>query len=226
MNQSFDDEQVEKMLKGLPKAPPMSPLEIKRFEKQIDALVASEKGRSQRKSWIPNLSVAASAVALIAGIAIYSGGSESLPTSLPGVVASQSPQPGTDAPESEDSEVSPGSTTGNEDDEERTVYGQSGTPTPGVNKKSVPVLTSNLDYSSNLATAKKKVLAVAINGNLDLVSSARVSCSIKLGIDEQLWAIDSGTYQGENIDAYYFGNSVSNLSIKIVGFDCTLITEL
>lgn len=225
MNQSFDDEQVEKLLKGLPKAPPMSPLEVKRFEKQIDALVASEKGRSQRKSWVPNLSVAASVVALVAGIAIYSGGSDSLPTSLPGVVASQSPQPGTEAPESEGSEVSPGSSQGNDDDD-RTVYGQSGTPTPGVNKKSVPVLTSNLEYSSNLAAAKKKVSAVAVNGNLDLVSSARVSCSIKLGIDEQLWAIDSGTYQGENIDAYYFGDSASNLSIKIVGFDCTLITEL
>jgi hypothetical protein len=225
VNQSFDDEQVEKLLKGLPKAPPMSPLEIKRFEKQIDALVASERVRSQGKSWIPNLSVAASVVALIAGIAIYSGGSDSLPVSLPGVVASQSPQPGTEAPESEGLEVSPGSSQGNDDDD-RTVYGQSGTPTPGVIKKSIPVLTLNLDYSSNLAAAKKKVSAVAINGNLDLVSSARVACSIKLGIDEQLWAIDSGTYQGENIDAYYFGNSSSNLSIKIVGFDCTLITEL
>jgi hypothetical protein len=225
VNQSFDDEQVEKLLKGLPKAPPMSPLEVKRFEKQIDALVASEKEASKRKSWVPNLSVAASVVALIAGIAIYSGGSDSLPTSLPGVVASQSPQPGTEAPESEGTEVSPGSSKGN-DDEDRTVYGQSGTPTPGVNKKSVPVLNSNLDYSSSLATAQKKVSAVAVKGNLDLLSSARVACSIKLGIDEQLWAIDSGTYQGENIDAYYFGDSASNLSIKIVGFDCNLITEL
>lgn len=225
MNQSFDDEQVEKLLKGLPKAPPMSPLEVKRFEKQIDALVASEKEASQRKSWVPNLSVAASVVALIAGIAIYSGGSNSLPTSLPGVVASQSPQPGTEAPESEGTEVSPGSSKGN-DDEDRTVYGQSGTPKPGVNKKSVPVLNSNLDYSSSLAAAQKKVSAVAVKGNFDLLSSARVACSIKLGIDEQLWAIDSGTYQGENIDAYYFGDSASNLSIKIVGFDCNLITEL
>lgn len=225
MNQSFDDEQVEKLLKGLPKAPPMSPLEVKRFEKQVDTLVASEEGRSQRKSWVPNLSVAASVVALVAGIAIYSGGSDSLPTSLPGVVASQSPQPGTEAPESEGTEVSPGSSKGN-DDEDRTVYGQSGTPTPGANKKSVPVLNSNLDYSSSLAAAQKKVSAVAVNGDLDLLSSARVACSIKLGIDEQLWAIDSGTYQGEDIDAYYFGNSASNLSIKIVGFDCALITEL
>jgi hypothetical protein len=225
VNQSFDDEQVEKLLKGLPKAPPMSPLEVKRFEKQIDALVASEKEVSQRKSWVPNLSVAASVVAIIAGIAIYSGGSDSLPTSLPGVVASQSPQPGTEAPETEGTEVSPGSSKGN-DDEDRTVYGESGTPTPGVNKKSVPVLNSNLDYSSSLAAAQKKVSAVAVKGNLDLISSARVACSIKLGIDEQLWAIDSGTYQGENIDAYYFGDSASNLSIKIVGFDCNLITEL
>lgn len=225
MNQSFDDERVEKLLKGLPKAPPMSPFEVKRFEKQVDALVASEKEGSQGKSWVPNLSVAASVVALIAGIAIYSGGSDSLPTSLPGVTATQSPQPGTEAPESEGTEVSPESSKGN-DEEDRTVYGQSGTPTPGINKKSVPVLNSNLDYSSSLAAAQKKVSAVAVKGNLDLLSSARVACSIKLGIDEQLWAIDSGTYQGENIDAYYFGDSASNLSIKIVGFDCTLITEL
>ena len=36
-----EDDFVEKLLRDLPKAPPMNKLEIKRFEKHIDSLVAA-----------------------------------------------------------------------------------------------------------------------------------------------------------------------------------------
>ena len=225
MTKSHDDEFVEKLLKGLPKAPPMSPLEIKRFEKNVDALVAQEKENQSKKNWVPSFSVAASVVALVAGIAIFSGGTESLEKSVPQVISSQAPDSNIGNPSSESGQPTsaPSKEKGGDG---RTLYGQSSSPTPGTNNKSVPVLRSGFEYSSDLAAARKKVLTQAVKGNLDSLSSARVSCSVQLGVDERLWAVDEGTYQDENIDAYYFGDSKSSLKIKIVGNDCNLITEL
>lgn len=225
MNQSFDDEQVEQLLKNLPKAPPMSKIDIKRFEKQIDGLVASETNPHQRKNWIPTLSAVASVAILIAGFAIFSGGSSKLSTAIPGIGASQSPAPNVSSPGDVGSGNSSG-TTQNDESSGQTVYGQSPTPKPGANRTSVPVLRSNLDYSSSLNEARKKTTLQAVKGNLEALSSSQLSCSVKLGIDHQLWAIDIGTYQGEDIEAYYFGETASNLLVKIVGYGCTLITEL
>ncbi len=225
MNKSPDDEFVEKLLKGLPKAPPMSPLEVRRFEKQIDLLVAIEKEKTTKRNWIPRLSVAASIVALIAGIAVFSGGSETLQNTVPNVITPDSPATETKSPSKEGGKPTPEASKENTDDG-RTIYGQSSSPSPGEGKKSVPVLRSGFEYLSELSAAKKKILSQAVKGNLDSLSSAQLSCSIQLGIDESLWAIDEGTYMEENIDAYYFGETISGLMIKIVGNDCTLITEL
>lgn len=225
MNKSPDDEYVEKLLKGLPKAPPMSPLEVKRFEKQIDLLVAMEKEKTSKRNWIPRLSVAASIVALIAGIAVFSGGSETLKNTVPNVITPDSPGTETKSPSTGGGKPTPKASKENTDDG-RTIYGQSSSPTPVVRKKSVPVLRSGFEYSSELSAAKKKILSQAVRGNLDSLSSAQLSCSIQLGVDESLWAIDEGTYMEENIDAYYFGESISGLKIKIVGNDCNLITDL
>ena len=225
MNKSPDEEFVEKILKGLPKAPPMSPLEIKRFEKQVDALVAKEKEKSAQKNWIPRLSVAASVVALVAAVAVFSGGNEAIQNTIPDVVSSQSPQVETDKPSpGDDNEIENPPKENNDGD--RTVYGENSSPTPGISKRSVPILNSGFEYSTELSSARKKVQTVAVKGNLDSLSSAQVSCSIQLGIDENLWAIDEGTYLQENIYAYYFGESASSLKIKIVGNDCNLIKDL
>ena len=225
MNNSPEDEFVEKLLKGLPKAPPMSPLEVKRLEKHIDVLIAAEKEKKANKNWIPRLSVAASVVALIAAVAVFSGGNEAIQNTIPDVVSSESPEMEIDKSATgndKESEKPPKENTG----DGRTVYGEDGSPTPGASKKSVPILSLGFEYSTELSTARKKVLEQAVKGNLDSLSSAQVSCSVQLGIDESLWAIDEGSYMQENIYAYYFGDSISALKIKIVGNNCNLITEL
>ena len=228
MSKQPDDEFVEKLLRGLPKSPPMSPLEVKRFEKQIDALVLAEKGDVGSKKWKRSLPIAASIITLIAGFAVFSGGNEVIGAKTPSVI--NTPSPGSDekVPGIESPNPIPTSSSSSSGipDEGRTVYGQSKSPTPAVGGKSVPVTDSGLDYSSNLVAAKEKILRTATKGDFKLLSSTQVSCSVQLGVDKSLWAIDSGTYDGEFIDAYYFGSSSSSLSIKIVGFGCKLISEI
>ena len=150
---------------------------------------------------------------------------EAIQNTIPDVVSPASPEVETDKPltgNGKESENPPKENAG----DGRTVYGEDGSPTPGANKKSVPILSLGFEYSTELSAARKKVLAQAVKGNLDSLSSAQVSCSVQLGIDESLWAIDEGTYMQENIYAYYFGDSISALKIKIVGNDCNLITDL
>jgi hypothetical protein len=164
-------------------------------------------------------------VALFAAVAVFSGGNEAIQNISPDVVSSASPEAETNQPSSGNDKESENPPKENTEDG-RTVYGENGTSTPGANKKSVPILSSGYEYSTELSAARKKILSLAVKGNLDSLSSAQVSCSIQLGIDESLWAIDEGTYMQENIYAYYFGDSVSTLKIKIVRSDCNLITDL
>ena len=229
-----EDDFVEKLLQGLPKAPPMSPLEIKRFEKHVDSLVAQDMQKRKPKSWSTKFSAAASVVALAAGIAIFTNSSEVV---NPG----SNPQPGVTAPTSQASEPAGGSTTpvpsnpnSNNSNGNNTNNGGSNpsvntitkSPSPGGSTKSVPVLDYGIEYKTDESAARSKVLKVATMGDSKLLSSSQISCSVRLGIDEELFAIDKGTYDGEDIEAYYFGKTKESLNIKIVGFGCALIEEL
>ena len=229
-----EDDFVEKLLQGLPKAPPMSPLEIKRFEKHVDSLVAQDMQKRKPKSWSTKFSAAASVVALAAGIAIFTNSTEVIdPGSNPG--------PGVIAPTSQASEPAGGSTapeptnpnsnnsTGNDTDNggsNPSVNGITKSPSPGGSTKSIPLLDYGIEYKTDEALARSKVVKLATLGDSKLLSSAQISCSVGLGIDEDLYAIDRGTYDGEEIEAYYFGKAKESLSIKIVGFGCTLVKDL
>ena len=92
--------------------------------------------------------------------------------------------------------------------------------------KSVPVLNYGIEYTTSESAARSKVSKVATLGDSKLLSSSQISCSVRLGIDEELFAIDRGTYEGEEIEAYYFGKTKDSLNIKIVGFRCSLIEDL
>ena len=79
-----EDDFVEKLLKDMPKAPPMNDLEIKRFEKHVASLVESENKKKISKGWGSKFSVAASVVALVAGVAIFADSSKIVnPQKLP-----------------------------------------------------------------------------------------------------------------------------------------------
>jgi hypothetical protein len=231
---SNEDDFVEKLLQGLPKAPPMSPLEIKRFEKHVDSLVAQDMQKAKSKGWSTKFSAAASVVALAAGIAIFTNSSEVI---NPGSI----PQPGAIAPTSQASEPADGSTASepsnpntnnsngnntNDGGSNPSVNTVTKSPSSGGSANSVPVLNYGIEYKTDEALAKSKVIKSATLGDSKLLSSAQISCSVKLGIDEELFAIDRGTYDGEDIEAYYFGKSKDSLSIKIVGFGCLLVQDL
>jgi hypothetical protein len=229
-----EDDFVEKLLKKLPKAPPMSDLEVKRFEKHVDALVAAENKKKVSKGWNSKFSVAASVIALVAGVAIFVDSSEiinpknsqnpgitspsSSPTSGIGQGGSSSQNPTVPLPEGSGSTAAP--------EPGKTTYGNSQSPKPGQSKGSIPVLNYGFDYQVDEQSARTKVKSDARLGDTKLMKSSQIACSVKLGVDQDLYAIDKGTYAGENVEVYYFGSSKNALNIKIVGFGCELLREL
>lgn len=218
-----EDDFVEKLLKDLPKAPPMSALEIKRFEKNIDALVAAGGNRQTKRNWVPAFSVAASVIAVVAGLTIFSGNSEIVKNVVPTVTASESatPEPGSTSKQGASGDK--GSKSQNDD---RTTYGDSGSNSGASNKADIPILSTGYEYSTDLQQARAAVAKVAVRGTGNNLSSAQISCSVELGIEKDLWAIDSGTYLGENIQAYYFGEAKNSLRVKIVAMGCKLVENL
>ena len=229
-----EDDFVEKLLKKLPKAPPMSDLEIKRFEKNVDSLVAAENKKKVSQGWNSKFSVAASVIALVAGVALFVDSSEiinpknspnpgitspsSSPTSGTGQGGSSNQDPTVPVPEGDGSAAVP--------KPGKTTYGNSQSPKPDESKGSTPVLNLGFDYEVNQQLALSKVKAVALRGDTKLMKSSQIACSVKLAVDQELYAIDKGTYAGEDIEAYYFGRSKNELSIKLVGFGCEPIKEL
>jgi hypothetical protein len=231
---SNEDDFVEKLLQGLPKAPPMSPLEIKRFEKHVDSLVAQDMQKAKSKGWSTKFSAAASVVALAAGIAIFTNSSEVInpgSNQQPGIIepTSQTSDPTGVSATPEPSKPNSNNATENNSNNggsNPSVNSITKSPSPQGSTKSVPVLNYGIEYKTDEALAKSKVVKLATLGDSKLLTSAQISCSVRLGIYEELFAIDRGTYDGEDIEAYYFGKAKEALSIKIIGFGCTLIKDL
>jgi hypothetical protein len=218
-----EDDFVEKLLKDLPKAPPMSALEIKRFEKNIDALVAGGGNRQTKRNWVPAFSVAASVIAVVAGLTIFSGNSDIVKNAVPSVTTSESAAPEPSSTSNPGASGDNGSTGVNDD---RTTYGDSGSNGVTSNTSDIPSLSTGFEYSTDFKQARTAVAKIAVKGGTAKLSAAQISCSVQLGVENSLWAIDSGTYLGESIQAYYFGDSKSTLQVKIVGFGCKLIDTL
>jgi len=226
-----EDDFVEKLLRDLPKAPPMNDLDIKKFEKHVASLVEAENRMKNSKSWSSKLTVAASIVALVAGVAIFADSSKIInpqksPIASPSSSASAPVGQGETSSGDLDVPQSNGNGSADTPGTGTTTYGNSQSPKPGRSKESIPVLNYGFDYEVDEQLARSKVKAEARLGDTKLMKSSQIACSIKLGIDEKLFAIDKGTYAGEDIEAFYFGDSKNSLKIKIVGYGCELVNTL
>jgi len=230
MSNKDDEEWVEKLLRDLPKAPEMSPLDIKRFEKHVELLVAKEKRKQRIRRWTPKVAAAASVITLFAGFAVFTNNSGILDDTVPIV------SPGKD-PISPNPINSDDTNSGNDEpDQQNTVtqepttnigeYDAGESPKPNPSKKNVPVLRSGIDYEGNLDLVRSQVLPLVSDGSLKNLSSAQIACSVELGIKDSLYAIDRGVYKGEKVEVYYFGSSKTDLKIKIVSYGCKFLVEL
>ncbi len=229
MTNSNEDDFVEKLLRDLPKAPPMSELDIKRFERQVDSLFTQDAKTNSSRGWTSKLTVAASVVALVAGIAIYTNSSEILTGGSKTTLSQADQDPAalpSKSPDSNNEDSSPVVKPSKEPDTGISEYGNTKSPEAGTKGKSVPVLNTGIDYETDVQLARTKVLPLAKLGDLAKLSSKQIACSVKLDIDKVLYAIDNAEYGGEVIEAYYFGYSIGELKIKIVGFGCEELKEL
>lgn len=230
MSNKDDEEWVEKLLRNLPKAPEMSPLEVKRFEKHVELLVAKEKKRQRIRRWTPQVSIAASVIILFAGFALFTNDSGILDD--PATIVSPGKDPISPNPtnsednNSQSDEVDQQNSDSQKPKTEIGEYDAGKSPKPNSSKKTVPVLRSGIDYEANLDLVRSQVLPSVSDGSLKNLSSAQIACSVELGVKDSLFAIDRGIYAGESIDAYFFGSSKTDLKIKIVSYGCKFLVEL
>ena len=246
---SEKDDFVEDLFRNLPKAPPLSEIDLKRHEKMIRAHIAEMKSEQTKKEsslygrFQTQFKMAAGFLVIIGGITfassqgIIEGGSEvvvSVPTSKPSnpdVVVSMptskpsdpnvvaTPKSSSKQNPGSNSTQNPGSTGGSNQQFES---GDNSSESGGDKYLNY----TGLDYQSQIDQIKEEIELSNKPLTLSKMSQVNVKCAVELGINKQLLGIDKGVYEGESILAFYFGESKTNYSIWIVSKPCTKIIEL
>ena len=241
---SEKDDFVEDLFRNLPKAPPLSEIDLKRHEKMIRAHIAEMKSEQTKKEsslygrFQTQFKMAAGFLVIIGGITfassqgIIEGGSEvvvSVPTSKPSnpdVVAtpksSSTENPGSSSTENpgSPSTQNPGSTDGSNQQFDSGENSSESSIGRYINNK------TGLDYQSQIDQIKEKIELSSKPLALSKISQVNGKCAIELGINKQLLGIDKGVYEGESILAFYFGESKTDYKVWIVSKPCTKIIEL
>jgi hypothetical protein len=223
-----NDDFVENLLSGLPKAEPISEFELRKFEKMIDRQAAEYKASKKMSRYKFPASVAAS-------IAIVFGAAFVLTNQNPALTPSTTvTKPGSNTESSNtnstDNQVSPVPTQSNPSKSTQTgsaegeVFGDSGSA--GNKSKMVPIFNSNLDYATELNLINEIVVVAPAPKDISSLEDKFQQCAIKLGISRSILAFDKGYFQGERASAYFSGSDKSNYKIILVDSECTLLSEI
>jgi len=227
---SEKDDFVEDLFRNLPKAPPMSELDLKRHEKMIRSHIAEMKSEQAKKEgsifgrFQTQFQLAAGFLVVVGGISLATNqgifdSKDDLVITMP-------------IPEKPDSEAT--------EDTDQENSGTSQTPKPtnpeGVeefesgasNQSDVDKFINNtgLDYMSDIQKAKQLVKISSTPLLISELPQAYGQCAIELGINKELLGIDKGKYDGTNVLAFYYGSSRSTASIWIVEKPCIKLENL
>jgi hypothetical protein len=215
-----EEDQVKKILNNLPKAPPMTEFELKKFEKFIDLKISELKTTTQPANRFRNFSVAAAIVLVVGGGALFVNQGKNVvknsviqhPTQEP---TNQVVSPSTPAISAT---PSPKQNPRKSDSEQLLSNGEKNSPKAGLYK-------TGLDYETQLSDAINKVTKPDKNV-LDSVSKKIRNCAISQGIVKSTVAFDYGTYQGEPIYAFYTGKLNPPTEIVITDESCVEVARI
>jgi hypothetical protein len=222
---SKNDDFVEDLFRDLPKSKQISEIELKRHEKLILQHIEEMKlerakkhssvyGRFQRQ-----FQLAAAFLVAVAGIGfVINQNSTTGKSELEIAIAKPSPADQTDNNlPSKDSGGSSGSTESGSDNDQFEVI------EPAKNKY---LYSTGLDYETQLTEIKSKIKLSPTPIEISTLAAAYGKCAIELGINEQLQAIDKGSYQGEEVLAFFYEGSGANSNIWIVSKSCKKIAKI
>lgn len=224
---SDKDDFVEDLFRNLPKAPPMSELDLRRHEKTILAHVDQMKKEQARKQgslygrFQTQFQLAAGFLVLVGGIGFVTNQSNFNTSSE---VAISKPTPATPEPSAESSKSSSTKT-----ESKPTGSGNSGSTSGQFESNYVEgseyISNSGMNYQSEIQQIKAKIKLSSKPIAISTISSSYGKCAIELGINEDLLAIDKGTYDGESVLAFFYGNSRADMNIWVVTKSCKKITQ-
>lgn len=223
-----EHEFVDRLLEGLPKAPPRTKIEQRRMEKFIDEQIATlkvERAQAHKSIYLrfqSQFQLAAGFLVVVGGVAFalnYSGTSSTSIVAQPTPAASPTNSVATPAPsETASNNAGQNSGTGNSGSE----FFENETKSPN----SVPnIFNTGLDYSTSLAVAKARITPKLAPISLGAMSPGDKNCVIKQGVDEVL-AIDHAKYDGQKSTIIYFKNVAGLLRLLVVDTACNKITTL
>jgi hypothetical protein len=227
LKMSDKDDFVEDLFRNLPKAPPMSELDLRRHEKTILAHVDQMKKEQARKQgslygrFQTQFQLAAGFLVLVGGIGFVTNQSNFNTSSE---VAISKPTPATPEPSAESSKSSSTKT-----ESKPTGSGNSGSTSGQFESNYVEgseyISNSGMNYQSEIQQIKAKIKLSSKPIAISTISSSYGKCAIELGINEDLLAIDKGTYDGESVLAFFYGNSRADMNIWVVTKSCKKITQ-
>ncbi len=225
---SEKDDFVEELFRDLPKSKELSELDLKRHEKMILAKVEELKKNSSKSS--ENFfSKYQRQFQLAAGFLVVLGGI-SLAVNLNGVNSNDNSDLAIDKPVAPVSPIIPNNNSGQSSENP---------PATGSNpidensqfdvdnpSKGNYISNTGFEYQGQLQQIMSKVKFSLTPIVISTLPSSYGKCAIELGINSNLLAIDKGTFQGESIVAYFYGDTKSNLNIWIVSKTCQKIAQI
>ena len=229
---SEKDDFVEDLFRNLPKAPPMSELDLKRHEKMIKSHIAemkreqAKKGKSKFGRFQTQFQLAAGFLVIVGGISFATNqgifdAKDDLVISMPTPEKPGSGTETTEGVEQEDSGSSQSPTPNNPEGVEE--FGSGATNQSDIDKF---INNTGLDYVSEILKAKQLVKISSSPLSISELPQAYGKCAIELGINQELLGIDKGKYDGTSVLAFYYGDSRSTASIWIVEKPCIKLENL
>lgn len=223
-----NDDFVENLLSGLPKAEPISEFELRKFEKMIDRQAADYKASKQTSRFKFPTSVAASIAIVFGAVFVLTNQNPSTTPSTTVTESGSNAESGNSSSTEDEISTAPVQPNSGGSDERSSansgVFGNS--EAPENNSGAVPVFNSNLDYSTDRDRISKLVKLPSAPGSTTALQNKVQQCAIKLGISNTFLAYDMGYFLGERAQAYYSGTSKANYQIILVDSECNVITEL
>ena len=226
------DDFVEDLFRNLPKAPPMSELDLKRHEKMIRSHIAEMKREQDKKEgsifgrFQTQFQLAAGFLVVVGGISFATNqgifdSKNDLVISMP---TPEKPGAGSEATEDVGQENSGTSQTPKPKNPEEVEEFESGaTNQSDINKF---INNTGLDYQSDFQQAKQLVKISSSPLSISELPQAYGKCAIKLGINKELLGIDKGKFGDLSVLAFYYGSSKNTASIWIVEKPCSKLENL
>ena len=218
------DDFVEDLFRDLPKSNQMSEIELKRHEKLILQRIEEMKlervkkhssiyGRFQKQ-----FQLAAAFLVAVAGIGFVINQSSTTGKSELEIAISK-PSPADEnenkSPSNNSGEIEKPTMTGSDSDQFEVTE-------PAKNKY---LYSTGLDYETQLSEIKSIIKLSPSPIEISKIAAAYGKCTIELGINEQVLAIDKGQYNKESTFAFFIETSKSKIDIWVVNKSCQVIVK-